>query len=158
MNILSNDAPMNLLPVKCIISEETSISDLKVFNEGFRRIQKVKAELSHHEIPAGNLHAVVLTAVHGLSPLAVNFETFLKGNFSLTTSHAGDYIRYVQALETAVETVVDDINDPTVTEIISAQEIFEGTVVDFSPCDEYELEELGITPVMFLPEGAQEEV
>lgn len=158
MNIFSTDAPMKLLPVECIISEETSSLDLNIFLEGFRRIQDVKAKLSHHGVPAGNLHAVVLTAVHGLSPLTVNFEAFLKGNFPLTTSHAGDYIRYVQALETAVDTVVDDINDPTVTEIISAQEIFEGTVVDFSPWDEYELEELGITPVMFLPKEPQEEI
>lgn len=157
MNILSNEAPMNLLPINCMISEEILRDDLNIFFEGFQRIQNVKAALSRHGVPAGNIQAVVLTAVHGMSQLEENFEVFREGKFPLTTDNASDYLRYVDALEMAVEAVINDINDPDVTQIITAQDIFEGTIVHFSPFDKYELDILGITPVNFLPEGTQEE-
>ncbi|MWJ28601.1 hypothetical protein GPM19_10350 [Halomonas sp. ZH2S] len=151
---LNNDGPMNLLPVKRIITEETSAHDRLIFKEGYHRILKARATLSYHAYPAGNLQAVVLTAVHDIAFDPMNLRMFKHGIHPLSTDNAGDYIRYVAALELAVETVIDDINDPTVTHTITPQEVFEGIVVDFSPCDQFDLEELGISPVNFLPREA----
>ncbi|MDZ7853495.1 MAG: hypothetical protein U5L98_12850 [Halomonas sp.] len=157
LSLITEDAPKNLVPVHRMITTDTSSSDIALFDEGLRRLLDVQAELFRHKIPAGIIQAVVLTAVHGLSFDEENIEAFRKGNFPLTTDNAGDYLRYVDALETAVKTVVSDINSSTMPAVITAHDIFDGIIVHFSPWDEYELEELGIMPVMFLPEENQEE-
>jgi hypothetical protein len=144
MNIISNDAPMNLLPVKCIFSEETSIFDLNTFIEGLRRIEDVKAKLSHHKIPAGNLQAIILTAAHGLSLEPENLDVFRRDTHPLSTDHAGDFIRYVAALESTVDMA---LHDPHLT----TEGLFEFHLQDFCPKDKFDLEELGIIPINFLP-------
>ncbi|SDK73502.1 hypothetical protein [Billgrantia gudaonensis] len=145
---LTNGFPMKLLPVKRIMTDDTPIAKKKIFEEGLKRVLQAQADLLKHEIPAGNLQAAVLTAVHGLPLEPENLEMFALGIYPLFTENAGDYIRYVSALEEAVDIAIDS---PSVT----VKEVYVAVAPNFSPRNWYELEELGIIPVSFLPMGEE---
>ncbi|RAH36513.1 hypothetical protein [Halomonas sp. SL1] len=144
MTMLSNDAPVNLFPVQRVVTDETSSFDRKTFVEGYRRILNAELKLAFHEIPAGNLQAVVLTAVHALPLLPENFEVFRRGIHPLSTDHAGDFIRYVSALEKAVDMV---LADPCLT----PEELHATILEDFCPDDQFDLEVVGTVPIYLLP-------
>ncbi|WGI26595.1 hypothetical protein QEN58_05925 [Halomonas alkaliantarctica] len=150
MNIFSNDAQMKLVPVECIFSDETSEFELEMFIKGNRRIQKVKIKLAEHGVPVGILQAIVLAAAHGLSFEADNIDMFRKNIYPLSTSHAGDFIRYVFALEHATEMALDDLD-------LTPEELFKLLFEHFCPRDHFELQVCGIHPIDLLSKEAWDE-